>query len=1088
MVYRVPDSTPPSTPDSRRASRNNPSTTPAGPPPSSIIPSSTPAGPPPSSYFGSSHLNTSYGASYKKSAFQSSHINSSPPKPLLPLGSNRFTAPASTRSDPYSRASVPRGRTGYHAPASSPPQVLASDEEEQYSDEEEGSEYDEEDEDRMDEDEDYEDQDQTGQQSHFSASAASRGYSLRDPEIFDSPRGIKRSRQGASVQPTTASENPHSALAQSKYNLLKLAKGLASPPEHVKLHEPDGLILETEQLMGKLNESVTSDNPLRKSEVLAEVAQQLVSLWRSSSRTQFNSSIRAVGPPAGESPVTKANFLASLLLQLYYPSQASRYGRPSAFSTFSNRPYDAKQITPIPKILLDWMNTYHTSSSEIGAVLKEQRGYSAHPEFWDAVKYSAFRGNFSMTLKLLKGANFEVAESAAVDGLGDYGYEGMHLANINTAVQSAITLIQSCPAVQSGDWDVKGNDWSLFRRQVSETISDLKDFAEGSNYDQASIVQPFQAENFGISTAKNNLKLSMASRRAESKVAWSIYQNLVILYKQLQGEEEEILGNALDWVEAVIGLAVWWDGETEEIPKGTLAMSRRSISRSQRARPVDLTPTSAYRQKLSSAFATVVDGEEQDFSINPTSAFEIGLACIFEDNIEGIIQILQGWSIVIASAVVEVASAGNWLEETRKSKDIMKGFDKSDLMVLSYGQQERAGFDKDELMIHYAHLLSRKEIVQSHELRIAREGWELAVQVLGRLDDEDNANSLIGNLLNGLGLTSVERVDKILALCNNLGFTGHASTIAAKYADHLSETTTNYGDALVYYARAHQPKKIREVLDILVSLCLVQSLSYPPVSELDDRLRLLITSPKQTLTQLSRTDLEAAQLLSTYLSGYATIRKFYDLRDEEVNTKSGQKPSLRPMARKRAAASALMVIISSAASSIRGGLYDPSIETVVQVDGLLALLGEALVFVNQPKRVLTLSHLYTLLAAIEDLQTSPSLIYAQCEECFASTLAAAHGADAPSPRTMLKKSISNLTTASSQFSLVGSSMLGSGSGGEGQSTESSAVLIKSGNVGDVKRAWDWRKGFAKDVSGLDVLRVLRLGIAEEIGRAWVEGE
>jgi len=53
------------------------------------------------------------------------------------------------------------------------------------------------------------------------------------------------------------------------------------------------------------------------------------------------------------------------------------------------------------------------------------------------------------------------------------------------------------------------------------------------------------------------------------------------------------------------------------------------------------------------------------------------------------------------------------------------------------------------------------------------------------------------------------------------------------------------------------------------------------------------------------------------------------------------------MARKRAAANALMVIIASAASSIRGGLYDPEIETVVQVDVLLPLLGEALVFINR---------------------------------------------------------------------------------------------------------------------------------------------
>ena len=94
-------------------------------------------------------------------------------------------------------------------------------------------------------------------------------------------------------------------------------------------------------------------------------------------------------------------------------------------------------------------------------------------------------------------------------------------------------------------------------------------------------------------------------------------------------------------------------------------------------------------------------------------------------------------------------------------------------------------------------------------------------------------------------------------------------------------------------------------------------------------------------------DSEAADLLSNYLSGYATIRKFYDLRDEEVLLKDGEKPAHLPMARKRTAANALAVIISSAASSIRGGLYDPDVETVVQVDVLLPLLGEALVFVNR---------------------------------------------------------------------------------------------------------------------------------------------
>jgi hypothetical protein len=291
----------------------------------------------------------------------------------------------------------------------------------------------------------------------------------------------------------------------------------------------------------------------------------------------------------------------------------------------------------------------------------------------------------------------------------------------------------------------------------------------------------------------------------------------------------------------------------------------------------------------------------------------------------------------------------------------------------------------------------------------------------------------------------------------------------------------------MYYARAHNATKIREVLQILVSHCLVKSMAYPPLVELDDRLKSLITAPKRTLTEIARIDSEAAQLLSNYFSGYATIRKFYDLRDEEILAAPGERPTLRPMARKRAAASALVVIIQSAVSSVRGGLYDPSVETVVQVDVLLCLLGETLVFINQPKRTLNLQQLYALLSAVEDIDTAPSLIRAQCEECFTASIAAAHGTQAPPPRSALQKSTSNLTTASSQFSLIGSADLG-GTSVEGQSTESSTVLIRGGTVDDTKRAWDWRKGFKKDAKGSDVIRVLRLGLAHEVGRAFVEGE
>lgn len=121
------------------------------------------------------------------------------------------------------------------------------------------------------------------------------------------------------------------------------------------------------------------------------------------------------------------------------------------------------------------------------------------------------------------------------------------------------------------------------------------------------------------------------------------------------------------------------------------------------------------------------------------------------------------------------------------------------------------------------------------------------------------------------------------------------------------------------------------------------------------------------------------------------------------------------------------------------------------------------------------------------MDTAPSLIRAQCEECFTASIAAAHSTQDPPPRSALYKSTSNLTTASSQFSLIGSADLG-GTSVEGQSTDSSTVLVRGGNVDDTKRAWDWRKGFKKDAKAESVIRVLRLGLAHEIGRAFTEGE
>ena len=140
---------------------------------------------------------------------------------------------------------------------------------------------------------------------------------------------------------------------------------------------------------------------------------------------------------------------------------------------------------------------------------------------------------------------------------------------------------------------------------------------------------------------------------------------------------------------------------------------------------------------------------------------------------------------------------------------------------------------------------------------------------------------------------------------------------------------------------------MKAVLDLLISISLVQSKAYPPLAAMDLNLHAFIFEPQQSLGQLALVDSKAAEMLHTYMTGYASLRRFYDLRDEKVQPEDGQKSGLRPLARKRATAMALLAVINSAADNIHGGLYDEDRGAVVQVDGLLALLGEAMVFVNR---------------------------------------------------------------------------------------------------------------------------------------------
>ena len=637
--------------------------------------------------------------------------------------------------------------------------------------------------------------------SHLTGSTSSAGDIDRgfDSSIYGSsvfsatPRGTKRSRGGATILPSPPRRPANALHSEKGSSIPSIARDMAIQRGLPTINEPHEFIRRTEDLVSQLCAS-----PLDESKELAletaipTVVEKLIETWESCCTVDPSSADNTDAPngvlPDDKDPdLYKATFLAGFLLQLHHPPQAkglqalavSRVSRKDPFSLHSlHREY---KPTAIPKLLLDWLNKSHRPYDPmVENISTHDPDPTAHAGYWDMVLSMVIRGKISDVVSLLKSSKFQHARTAREDGQSSIGYEGPMLRNVDRAVKMAAQVLEMCPALQDGDWDLTGNSWVLFRRRVGQALNDLRAFAKDRDRDSEPEGLSFEAANFGISLPDH--KLSQSARAAESQVPWSVYQSLKIMYGIFLGESSEIISSAQDWIEATVGLTVWWDGEEdEEIAVGSLAMTRRSLRKSQKkgSRLVDINPTEAYLRQLAYAFDKITDEENEEmFQISSINPVEVGLASIFEGNVEGVVGLLRGWSLPVASAVAEIASLGRWYNPA-PSNGAMKDFDESDLLVLSgYGPRETT-MDLDSILVDYAEKLVDIGFLGDHDKdKDIPEGWELAVQLFSRLQDSKVAEKKLLSLVQRLPLKSEEQVDKIMRTCKVFGIEREGLKIA----------------------------------------------------------------------------------------------------------------------------------------------------------------------------------------------------------------------------------------------------------------------------------------------------------------------
>lgn len=556
-----------------------------------------------------------------------------------------------------------------------------------------------------------------------------------------------------------------SGARRHEFKCATIAKDFYSQTSYAPVTEPPELILAGESLVARLySEGVgPEDDEERLDSALATVTGQLTSLWQEyvGKMPQSDEEHAAeIGPGPHASSLEKAAYLATLVLQVHH-TRTEEGGK--------------AQVEALPETLFRWLSDYHNPyPGQIQEVQRHRPSPASHTLFWQTVFIAVLRGQVSDAQTLLRTAGWEHVKG---NRRGELAYTGRALVNVQRAVQETCNMLDDCPG-KDGNWDIWNSDWTLFRMRARGQLDQLRRFAEGKET---------TGDDLDGST-RGRHSVAATARKAESQVPWEIYEQLRLIFDIALGSEEAVLATAQDWCEATIGLFGWWDEGKNDKP---LHMSR-SQSLILASQNKDTSPE-GYLERLARSFQMAIDAEFHFNSLNPV---ELGMACVFEDNVKAVIAILRTFSLPVASAVAEIASLGHWLPPHQPSS--LYGFDDldmDDLEVLGVdpGNPDEVDGVKDNTLIQYAQeLANHKEFsLVKDKGGITMDGWEVAIHVLGRMDSaqrsEETVGELVERILEEIDVDSSDMVEKIWRLLNDLGMIEFAEQTAEVCAPFLPE-------------------------------------------------------------------------------------------------------------------------------------------------------------------------------------------------------------------------------------------------------------------------------------------------------------
>lgn len=574
-----------------------------------------------------------------------------------------------------------------------------------------------------------------------------------DLMMLNTPAATNRVRKEAESLFRQSTAHQGTSKRKRGYEFSSIARGFYSREEVANLTEPKRLILETENIVCRLyDEGVgTSDDDIKLDESLANATYRLVTHWNeyAAELPKEGETLASVGPGPEDLPFEKAAYVAHLVLRLHH-------------TRFISEDEPDQKIPPVPEALLDWQRTSHNLyPDQVRNVRQHSPSPASHTLFWQTVRNALLRGQVASAVDLLRNAGWE---HVARGPRRELAYTGKALENVRYFVSVCCGMLEQCPAANS-DWDIRNSSWNLFRIQTRGAKDKLEVFAEGTDQFRDSTEEP--------SLPPLGLSMSTMARKSASQLPWDIYENLQSVYGMLLGDDEAILDTAQDWCEATVGLFAWWDDSAEPHRSGLRFSQQRDLLASTLRSP----DMDDYFERLAAAFHHVIEADHVPNAGNPV---EVAIASVFEGNIEAVIGFLRSWSLPVACSVAEVASLGGWLpiSETKKPLPI-DALDMEDLELLNIPRPTQDDLQgvKDSTLEAYARRLAGIEYLSPQ-----REGWELAIQVLGRMDVAEKSEETVGELLRDILKTLDENsgttVDKMWRILNDLGLINFAEETA----------------------------------------------------------------------------------------------------------------------------------------------------------------------------------------------------------------------------------------------------------------------------------------------------------------------